>query len=552
MVCFESTELSDTGRRRQYNEDACLRLPEHGVFCVADGMGGVVGGDLASEAITTRLREVFNKASPAEEKDLPARVALFQRALDQASQWIKRFADEKGIKQMGSTVVALLFDPRDPCHAIGLHAGDSRLYRYRAGRLKVLTSDHTAMAVLSTKLGWPRDSLPAKFQNGLMRAVGLTATVDLEQTQVDVRAGDLFLLCSDGLSRMLSDSGIATILGKHARELLKTKAEMLVNAANEAGGKDNITVVLVGAPQEETLRPPLDTEGETIAESCDSSDLRSNATADVSDQRGETCDTIEAERHPLPADQPSPEAQQSTAQKPATGPASLQNPQRVRLIRTITVIVLLSSLLVAVASWFQVRHRGGMAPRGGDLKVPAKTGNAAASLRENNPARRGKRTGRTWTNELGIAFAEVAKSHFWVGMDRITAAQYNHIVGALPSGLLFGKPEDLQAAARVTYAEAREFVQRLDRGFPIAGALPADYETGHLAIPTTNQWMAAVDSSAAPDQKIQALDGTAEWCAGAGEQGIEASFLQEVNRPNFRRSLPDREDRLALRLVLVP
>src|SRR5215831_8788325 len=123
MVCLESTELSDTGKRRQYNEDACLRLPDQGVFCVADGMGGVVGGDLASEAITTRLHEVFTKAAPADQGSLSGRILLFQKAVNQASHWIKRFADEKGIKQMGSTVAGIVFDPRDPCRAAGLHAG---------------------------------------------------------------------------------------------------------------------------------------------------------------------------------------------------------------------------------------------------------------------------------------------------------------------------------------------------------------------------------------------------------------------------------------------
>src|SRR5579862_4662530 len=168
MVCLESTELSDTGRKRQHNEDACLRLPGQGVFCVADGMGGVMGGDLASEAITTQLHEVFTKALPADQGSLSGRIALFQKALNQASQWIKRFADEKGIRQMGSTVVGLLFDPCDPCRAASLHAGDSRLYRYRAGALKLLTTDHTAMAALSAKLGCAQASLPSRFQNELV------------------------------------------------------------------------------------------------------------------------------------------------------------------------------------------------------------------------------------------------------------------------------------------------------------------------------------------------------------------------------------------------
>ncbi|MGH7970525.1 MAG: PP2C family protein-serine/threonine phosphatase [Limisphaerales bacterium] len=542
MRSIESTELSDTGRRRQYNEDTCLRLPDHGVFCVADGMGGVVGGDLASEAITTRLHEVFTKAGPGEEPNLSARIALFQKALDQASQWIKRFADQKGIKQMGSTVVALLFDPREPCRAIGLHAGDSRLYRYRAGLLKLLTSDHTAMAVLSAKLGWPRGSVPAKFQNGLMRAVGLTETVDLEQTSIDVRSGDLFLLCSDGLSRMLSDSAIATILGKHAREVIGTQAKMLVDAANAAGGKDNITVILVRAAE---------AEGETVSASGDSATTQNTVLAGALNHLPETCYTIQAgQSDTVPAGELLPEAPQGApAQEPATGPTPLAIQQRDKRLRTIAVVLLISSLLVAGAIWVQARRRRGIAASA-KPKVSLNAGSAAANLGEN--ALREKGPGRTWTNELGIAFVEVAKNRFWLGTERITAAQYKHIVGTPPTGLLFGKADELEAAARVTYSEAREFVDRLNRGLRIAGALPMDYETGHLALPTTNQWMAAMAASAALDPRIQALDGAAEWCVGGGEQGIEASVVQAVNRPKFTQSSENQEDRLALRLVLVP
>jgi protein phosphatase len=284
MVCLESTELSDTGRRRQDNDDACLRLPDQGIFCIADGMGGVVGGDLASEAITTALQEVFTKDAPTDQAHLPGRIALFQKGVNQASQWIKRFADEKGIRQMGSTVVALLFDPRNPDCAVGLHAGDSRLYRYRLGVLKLLTSDHTAMALLSGKLGCTPASLPANFQNGLVRAVGLSETVDLEQTLVAVRSGDLFLLCSDGLTRMLPDAAIAAILGEHAREVLDVSAKALVQAANAAGGRDNITIILVRAGEPEGLPEATQAEEETTVAASDS--LATKRSSDVSEQSG--------------------------------------------------------------------------------------------------------------------------------------------------------------------------------------------------------------------------------------------------------------------------
>ena len=266
---FESVEVSDLGRQRKNNEDACLRIPDRGIYCVADGMGGQAGGDLASEAITTTLQEVFAKAGPEEDSTLSRRIALFRKAANQASKWIKNFADEKVIGQMGSTLVALVIDPRNPARAVGLHAGDSRLYRYRKGELKLLTSDHSAVAAIAAKLGRDPASIPAKYQNELLRCVGLNESVELEKTPVDVVSGDLFLICSDGLTRMLPDKTIAKILKRGVQDSISTVAQTLINGANEAGGRDNITVVLVkvgdisGVPN--VIDPEDAEETETLA-----------------------------------------------------------------------------------------------------------------------------------------------------------------------------------------------------------------------------------------------------------------------------------------------
>ena len=259
---FESAELSDLGRKRKNNEDVCLRIPERGIYCVADGMGGQAGGDLASEAITTALQEVFAKAGPEEDDTLSRRIMLFTKAANQASKWIKNFSDEKVIGQMGSTLVALVIDPRNPARAVGLHAGDSRLYRFRQSALKLLTSDHSAVAALAAKLGRDPASIPAKYQNELLRCVGLNETVELEKTPVDVLSGDLFLICSDGLTRMLPDETIAKILKRGAQDPISTVAQTLINEANEAGGKDNITVVLVKVGDISGVPNTIDPEGE--------------------------------------------------------------------------------------------------------------------------------------------------------------------------------------------------------------------------------------------------------------------------------------------------
>ena len=244
---FESAEVSDIGKKRKNNEDACLRITAHGIFCVADGMGGQMGGDIASETIVTTLQEVFGKITPEDDNTLPKRIAFFRAGANRASKWIKDFADEKVVGQMGSTIVALVIDPRDPRRAVGLHAGDSRLYRFRNGELKQITVDHSAVNALAAKLGIPPEQVPAKYQNELLRAVGLAESVELEKTPVDVSTGDTFLICSDGLTKMLSDSTIAKMIKDGLPFGVQTLAQSLINAANEAGGKDNVTVVLIKA-----------------------------------------------------------------------------------------------------------------------------------------------------------------------------------------------------------------------------------------------------------------------------------------------------------------
>jgi protein phosphatase len=244
LNCFETVELSDIGKKRKNNEDACLRIPEKGVYCVADGMGGAVGGDLASAAIIDRLRKVFVE-EPAATESFAGHVALFRQAANAASRWIKEFADDKVVGQMGSTLVALVFDPENPKRAVGLHAGDSRLYRYRNGQLQLLTADHTAAAALAATLGRDASQIPNKFHNELVKAVGLAETVELEKTMVDVAKDDLFLLCSDGLTRMMPEEVITAALKSTSAAPLDQVAKTLIAGANEAGGKDNVTVVLI-------------------------------------------------------------------------------------------------------------------------------------------------------------------------------------------------------------------------------------------------------------------------------------------------------------------
>ncbi len=244
-VCayLASAEVTDVGRKRRNNEDAVLRVPEAGVFCVADGMGGVQGGEVASKATVDALRDAFT-ASPDAPFAVTAAAAarLASRAVNRASQWIKARSEERGLSGTGSTVVMLLFDRVMPEQARVLHAGDSRAYRYRQGKLQQLSADHSVAAAAG--LADDKD-LPAMFRGVITRAVGLEETVLLEETLADVAAGDLFLLCSDGLTKMVPDKTLSKLLRKHTADAPEALARLLVGEALKAGGDDNVSVVLV-------------------------------------------------------------------------------------------------------------------------------------------------------------------------------------------------------------------------------------------------------------------------------------------------------------------
>jgi len=256
-----SADLTNVGRVRKNNEDSVIRLPESGVFCVADGMGGVQGGEVASKATVDALREEFT-ASP----DAPfavtssASARLVARAINRASRWIKGRSEERGITGTGSTAVVLVFDRVMPTVAKVLHAGDSRAYRYRADKLQQLSTDHSVAAAA----GLPDDkTLPAMFRGVITRAVGLENTVQLEETPIDVAAGDVFLLCSDGLTKMVNDKHLGKLLRKHAGDDLQVVAQTMIDEALHAGGEDNVSVVLVrvadSLPQGPTMELPPQT-----------------------------------------------------------------------------------------------------------------------------------------------------------------------------------------------------------------------------------------------------------------------------------------------------
>lgn len=249
--------LTDVGRVRQNNEDNWTADPEQGLFIVADGMGGEFAGELASKAVVATLPELVRKNFGAME-GLPggkARRRMANAMISLSTQLRQQTQNEPGLAGMGSTVVCALV--RDSKLLIG-HMGDSRAYRLRAGRLKQLTQDHTLIQVLldSGEIT-PEEAAAHPVRGQLTQSVGM-AGEPLPQTRLlELRPGDVIVLSTDGLTSMVSDDQILSILIEPVP--LEMQCRRLVDAANGAGGKDNITVVLLGfaqSKQQKQANPP--------------------------------------------------------------------------------------------------------------------------------------------------------------------------------------------------------------------------------------------------------------------------------------------------------
>ena len=227
--------ITDTGCRRKINEDAFLARPEIGLWAVADGMGGHQAGEVASAAVVDGL------AGLPEPGNLAEAVSLVSRALDRTNEVLRTLAAElRNGEIIGSTAVVLLIQGD---RGSVLWAGDSRLYRFRAGNLEQLTKDHSLLDEISVQDRSERGgSVSGARCNIITRAVGAEAVLELDRRDVDFRDGDIFLLCSDGLDKELESDRIASVLG-HGNE--KSMAEALITAALEQGARDNVTVVVI-------------------------------------------------------------------------------------------------------------------------------------------------------------------------------------------------------------------------------------------------------------------------------------------------------------------
>jgi protein phosphatase len=243
--------ITDVGLQRDHNEDTFAVLPEHELFIVADGMGGHRAGDVASRLASESISDFFQRTA-GEEVTWPfhfdSGLSESENRLLTAIRLANRQIYEHSLKShdlrgMGTTVVGALFNPDTRKMYVG-HVGDSRAYVIRDGRISQLTRDHSLVNdYLKVMPDMPEDQRSELPKNVITRALGMQDSVEVDLLAHEVQLGDTFVLCSDGLSGMISDAEILQVASQNAD--LGATCKRLAALANEHGGEDNITAVVV-------------------------------------------------------------------------------------------------------------------------------------------------------------------------------------------------------------------------------------------------------------------------------------------------------------------
>jgi serine/threonine protein phosphatase PrpC len=235
LACFGK---SDNGLRRAENEDTFAVVPEVSLFLVADGMGGEAAGELASRIFADAAMEIFSTTQADSEDE---RLDLVQRAFSLAHDRIREHVSKHPHHGgMGCTAELLSF-VGESC-LLG-HVGDSRTFRYRDRILRQLTRDHSLIQdQLDQGLITSAEARKHPLRNVVLRAVGVNDNLGVDLLKGNIQPGDVFLLCSDGLTDMVDEAAIAAVLGSPLTCV--EKGDRLIDLAKAAGGYDNITVVL--------------------------------------------------------------------------------------------------------------------------------------------------------------------------------------------------------------------------------------------------------------------------------------------------------------------
>lgn len=239
---LEIVSRTDVGLKREHNEDRLAVYPEVGLVLLADGMGGYNAGEVASQlvidTVAAQLLPILNEDAKAiGPKEMASVVEISNLAIFDA---VEQNAELNG---MGTTIVLALFQGE---HIVFAHVGDSRLYRYRDGELELLTSDHSMLQELLDRgmFATEEEAIDAGVSSSVLtRGLGVDFEVEVDVREEDVKDGDIFLLCSDGLNGMIPDEAICSVLGSLTEDLPGV-ADLLIKLALENGGKDNVSLIL--------------------------------------------------------------------------------------------------------------------------------------------------------------------------------------------------------------------------------------------------------------------------------------------------------------------
>lgn len=231
--------FTNIGLIRKTNEDSFGLFPQLHLYVVADGLGGHAGGEIASRMAVDMMKDYAVSADAAIKKDalLPGAIAFANRKIYDVA------INDKKLSGMGTTVVAAIADPSE---IIISFVGDSRAYLYQKGSIRPLTEDHS-FANDYVRLGFltPQEARDHPFRHALGRALGLRPTVEVETAKLTAHPGDLILLCTDGLSNTLTSEEMRVILAEAQGDIDKAGHD-LIQRTLEKGGRDNVTVLLIG------------------------------------------------------------------------------------------------------------------------------------------------------------------------------------------------------------------------------------------------------------------------------------------------------------------
>jgi protein phosphatase len=327
----QSASRTDPGKKRRRNEDAYVCEPP--LFAVADGMGGAQAGEVASGLAAAALKENSVRAAGGESRVIELIQEANRRVHDRATH-------DAAASGMGTTMTVALVE--DAHVTIG-HVGDSRAYRLRGDRLEQLTDDHSLVAELVRRGELSPEEAEVHPQRSVItRVLGTDPDVDIDAFSVEARAGDLYLLCSDGLSTMVGAAQLEEIVRRHRHDL-DAASRALVQAANRGGGEDNITAVLF----------------EVVDGDAREADEPTREMALTDEDRARSADE-EDTLHPEDAVAPPPPAAPTAVDTMVVAAADIRaavdaaDEQRVpfaRKLLALLVIVVLAALIVVLVFW---------------------------------------------------------------------------------------------------------------------------------------------------------------------------------------------------------